>query len=41
MIYVGSQIVVFIIMAVVLGFAFGWAMRSRRGAKRRRRRRLL
>lgn len=40
MIYVASQIVVFIVLAVVFGFVVGWAMRGRRGAQRRRKRRL-
>jgi len=40
MIFVGSQIVVFIIAAVAFGFAVGWAMRSRRGAHRRGKRKL-
>ncbi len=35
MTYVASQIVLWIIVATVFGFALGWMLRSRRSAKKR------
>lgn len=40
MTYVASQIVMFLLIAVAFGFAVGWAMKSRRGANRRGKRKL-
>ena len=40
MIYVASQIVLFIIVAMLFGFAVGWTVRNRRGRPKRGRRRL-
>ncbi len=37
--YVASQILLFIIVAVVFGFAVGWTARARRGVPRKGRRR--
>jgi hypothetical protein len=31
--YVGSQIVIWIVLAVILGFAIGWMVKGRRGMK--------
>lgn len=39
MLYVGSQIVIWIILAVALGFAIGWTAKGRRGMKVKRRKR--
>jgi hypothetical protein len=33
--YVASQIVLWIIVATVFGFALGWMVNSRRGAKKK------
>jgi hypothetical protein len=35
MTYVASQIVLWIIIATLFGFALGWMLHSRRGAKKR------
>jgi hypothetical protein len=40
MIYVASQIVLFILVAVAFGFVVGWAVRDRRGRRKRGKRRL-
>jgi hypothetical protein len=34
--YVASQIVFWIIVATIFGFALGWLINSRRGAKKKR-----
>ena len=39
MLYVGSQIVIWIVLAVALGFVIGWTAKSRRGMKVKRRKR--
>ncbi len=39
MLYVGSQIVVWIVLAVALGFAIGWMAKSRRGMRVKQRKR--
>jgi len=39
MLYVGSQIIVWIVLAVVLGFAIGWMAKSRRGMRVKQRKR--
>lgn len=39
MTYVASQITLWIIIAIVFGFALGWMMNSRRGKKTKKRRR--
>ena len=39
MTYVASQIILWILVATVFGFAVGWAVSSRRGAKTKKRRR--
>jgi hypothetical protein len=39
MLYVGSQIVIWIVVAVFLGFAVGWMAKSRRGMRVKQRRR--
>lgn len=36
MTYVASQIIFWILVAVIFGFAVGWMASSRRGAKKRR-----
>ena len=36
MTYVASQIIVWIIVATLFGFALGWMVSSRRGAKKQR-----
>jgi hypothetical protein len=35
MTYVASQIVLWIIIATVFGFALGWMVKSRRGSKKK------
>jgi predicted permease len=37
--YVGSQILIWIVLAALLGFGLGWMVRGRRGARVKRRRR--
>jgi hypothetical protein len=37
--YVGSQIVIWIVLAVILGFAIGWMVKSRRGMRVKQRKR--
>ena len=37
MLYVGSQIVIWIVVAAVLGFAIGWMVKGRRGMRVKRR----
>ncbi len=39
MLYVGSQIMVWIVVAVALGFAIGWMSKSRRGMRVKQRKR--
>jgi hypothetical protein len=39
MLYVGSQIVVWILIAAMFGFAIGWLARGRRGMRSSRKRR--
>lgn len=39
MLYVGSQIVIWIVLAVAFGFAVGWMVKSRRGMKVKQRKR--
>ena len=39
MLYVGSQIVLWIFIAAVFGFAIGWLIRGRRGMRTSRKRR--
>lgn len=39
MLYVGSQIMVWIVVAVALGFAIGWMAKSRRGMRVKQRKR--
>ena len=39
MLYVGSQIIVWIVLAVALGFAIGWMAKSRRGMRVKQRKR--
>lgn len=36
MTYVASQIVVWMIIATLFGFALGWMLNSRRGAKKKK-----
>lgn len=38
MLYVGSQIIIWIVLATLLGFAIGWMTKSRRGMRVKRRR---
>ncbi len=38
MTYVASQIVLWILVATLFGFAVGWTMSSRRGAKKTKKR---
>ncbi len=38
--YVATQIVVWILVAVVFGFLLGWVMNSRKGSRRRGKSRL-
>ncbi len=35
MTYVASQIMLWIILAIIFGFALGWMVNSRRGAKKK------
>jgi hypothetical protein len=37
--YVGSQIVIWIVLAVALGFAIGWMVKGRRGMRVKQRKR--
>jgi hypothetical protein len=37
--YVGSQIIIWIVLAALLGFAIGWMAKSRRGMRVKHRRR--
>jgi len=37
--YVGSQILIWIVLAAGLGFAIGWMVRGRRGMRVKKRRR--
>jgi hypothetical protein len=37
--YVGSQIVIWIVVALALGFAIGWMAKSRRGMRVKQRKR--
>jgi len=37
--YVGSQIVIWMVLAVILGFAIGWMVKSRRGMRVKKRKR--
>ena len=39
MMYVASQILIWLIIATLFGFTIGWMARSRRGAEVRKRRR--
>ncbi|MEN8233862.1 MAG: hypothetical protein ABFR89_02925 [Actinomycetota bacterium] len=39
MLYVGSQIIIWIVFAALLGFGIGWMAKSRRGLQVKRRRR--
>jgi hypothetical protein len=39
MLYVGSQIIVWIVLAAALGFAIGWMAKSRRGMRVKQRKR--
>ena len=39
MLYVGSQIIIWIVLAVALGFAIGWMVKGRRGMKVKQRKR--
>lgn len=39
MLYVGSQIVLWIFIATMFGFAIGWLIRGRRGMRTSRKRR--
>lgn len=38
MLYVGSQIIIWIVLATIFGFAIGWMAKSRRGMRVRKRR---
>lgn len=38
MLYVGSQILMWIVLATLLGFGLGWIVRGRRGMRVKRRR---
>ncbi len=38
MLYVGSQIIIWIVLAAALGFAIGWMVKSRRGMRVKKRR---
>lgn len=39
MLYVGSQIIIWIVLAIALGFAIGWMAKSRRGMRVKQRKR--
>lgn len=39
MVYVGAQIVIWIVIATLFGFAIGWLIRGRRGMRASRKRR--
>jgi hypothetical protein len=39
MVYIGSQIVLWIVIATVFGFTIGWLARGRRGMRSSRKRR--
>jgi predicted lysophospholipase L1 biosynthesis ABC-type transport system permease subunit len=39
MVYVGAQIVIWIVIATLFGFAVGWLIRGRRGMRTSRKRR--
>ena len=39
MLYVGSQIIIWIVLAAIFGFAIGWMVKSRRGMRVKKRKR--